>query len=134
MVDDPIIDEFLQNAYNFKPGKFYSKERIPASIESLNHLGDPTEELQQLIRSLVYSQYALQWDLITNANSLRKWHNLKELYRSKRPVVTRIGEEIYIMSKEVGYDTLEKQIELFKKFSDKYAIDNIKINDIISTI
>lgn len=134
MVDDPIIDKFLQNIYGFKPGKFYTKKRIPASIESLNHLGDPTDDIERLIRALVYSQYLLQWDFITNSNSLRKWKTLRELYKKQRPIVTSIGEEIYITSKEIGYDTLEKQRELFGKFSDKYTINSIKIKDIIRAI
>jgi len=134
MFDDPIIDSFLQSVYGFKPAIHYVKVVIPDTVKSLNSSGDPIDELVRIKRALFYAQCSLQWGFITNANSLRKWQDLKELYRKKRPIVTGIGEEIYHMSKEIGYDTLEKQRELSNRLLDKYTIDNIKLGAIVQAM
>jgi hypothetical protein len=56
---------------------------------------------------------------------------MKKLYEEKRPIVKRMGTELYSMVKETGYDTLEKQKMLFNKIADKYSIDGIKLNNIL---
>jgi len=131
MFDDPIIDSFLQKEYKFKPAIFYTPVKIPDTIEKLNSSGDPTDDLTKLKQALFYSQCALQWDAIKNAKSLRKWQDLKRRYQIRRPVVRRMGEELYLMSKENGYNKLEKQKLLFGKIADKYTIDGIKLKDIL---
>jgi hypothetical protein len=42
-----------------------------------------------------------------------------------------MGEELYYIEKENGYDTLEKQESLFDKIVDKYTIDGIKLSEIL---
>ena len=41
-----------------------------------------------------------------------------------------MGEELYHMAKEIGFDTLEKQKALFYKIGDKYTLNGIKIKDV----
>lgn len=60
-------------------------------------------------RAMFYAQFTLQWDFIEDARALRNWRALKRQYQLKRPITKRIGEELYSMAKENGYDTLEKQ-------------------------
>lgn len=131
MFDDPVVDKFLQNRYNFNTTHRYTEVVIPDTIKSLNSSRDSEFDIYRLIQSLFYSQCALQWDSIKDDKALRKWHALKRQYQNKRPRVKGMGEELYSMAKENGYDTLEKQKQLFHKIVDKYTIDGYKLSDIL---
>jgi len=129
--DDPIVNSFLHDVYHFNPIHFYTKVKMPETVKSLNSSGDLVDDLTRLKRALFYSQCALEWDSIEDKVTLRKWRELKRLYQMKRPIVKRMGEELYSMAKEDGYDTLEKQTALFDKIANKYTIDGIKISSIL---
>jgi len=130
MFDDPIVDTFLQNQYGFDPARHYVKVVIPNTIRSLQSSGDPTDELIRFKQALFFSQCALQWDSIKGARK-RAWYELKRMYLKRRPHVKRIGEDLYSMAKENGYDALENQKTLFNKIGDKYTLNDIKIKDIL---
>lgn len=131
MFDDPLIDSFLQNTYDFKPGRFYTNVKIPDTIKSLKTKGRRKNELVELKQTLFYSQFSLQWDSINDDDAIREWRDLKKLYQKWRSIVKINGEELYFMVKENGYDTLEKQKQLFHKIANKYTIDGYKLSDIL---
>jgi hypothetical protein len=119
MLDDPLIDSFLKDEYGFNPARFYVNVLIPTSVKSLCAGGDPLHDWHVFKNALLYAQYALQWDAITDSS---EWDKLKEQYKIRRPKVTAIGEELYAMSKENSYDNPEKQRILFNKIFNKYII------------
>lgn len=135
MVDDPLVDSCLQK-YGFDPARFYTNVLIPTSVESLCAGGDPSHDWYVFKNALLYSQYALQWDSMKDSS---EWEKLKEQYKIRRPKVTKIGEELYIMSNENGYDNPGKQRRLFNNILNKYTIrrDNIhcdKLRDILYVV
>lgn len=133
MFDDPIVDLFLQEKYNFDPVHFYTKVKIPYTIRSINSSIEAANDLYRLKQALLYSQFALHFDSIKSANALYRWRRLKNLYQVKRPKVKIIGEMLYSMIKEEGYDTIEKQRLILKKIGYLYTIDGIKLNDILTS-
>lgn len=78
MLDDPLIDSFLQDTYNFNPAHFYTGVLIPDTNRSLDSYGDPPYEWQIFKKALFYSQFALQWDSIKDTDALIKWDKLKK--------------------------------------------------------
>lgn len=130
MFDDPIVDMFLQNEYGFDPANHYIKEVIPDSLRRLDLSGDATDELFRLTNAMFYAQYSLQVEAIKSKEASREWSVLKKRYKEKRPIAQKIGEDLYSMAKENGYDTCEKQKALFYKIGDKYTLNGIKIRDI----
>jgi hypothetical protein len=44
-----------------------------------------------------------------------------------------MGEELYSIIKENGFDTLEKQRQIFDKIGGMYKIDDIRLDEILST-
>lgn len=130
MFDDPIVDLFLMSVYGFDPIHHYVDVVIPDTIRSLNSRGDATDDLDRMNQAMFYAQYALQWDAIKDERALRKWRALKRQYQKRRPIARRMGEELYHMAKEIGFDTLEKQKALFYKIGDKYTLNGIKIKDV----
>lgn len=133
MFDDPIVDSFLQNKYNFNPAHFYAKIKVPDTIKSLNSHPEAIDDLYRLKQALLYSQFALQFDSIIDEKALREWRKLKRLYQRKRPNVTRMGEELYTITKENGYDTIERQRAVFNKIADVYNIKGVVLKDILVT-
>ena len=134
MFDDPIIDSYLKNTYNFDPAHFYIIQKIPDTIRCLNYSGDPESDLLTLKHALYYSQSTLQWDLIGGAKSKHKWSYVKQLYKKRRPIVTKIGTDLYYMANKYGYHTLDEQRILFNQIVEKYTIDGIKLNDILGIV
>jgi len=134
MLDDPLIDSFLQDNYGFDPAYFYTRVVIPDVSKSLNSYGDSPYEWHIFKEALFYSQFSLQCDAVKDVDALRECYQLKEQYRISRPKVARIGEELYSMSKENGYDDLIKQRRLFKEIFNKYRIKSIKLSDILRII
>jgi hypothetical protein len=132
MFDDPLIDAFLQEKYHFNPAQFYTNVLIPDTIKSLDSCGDPPYEWHIFKKALFYTQFSLQWDSIMDTSALYEWDKLKERYKDRRPKVTIIGEELYHMSKENGYDSLEKQRQLCNKIFNSYRIESIKLGDILN--
>ena len=132
MFDDPLIDSFLQDKYHFNPARFYTNVLIPDTIESLNSYGDSPYEWHIFKKALFYSQFSLQWDSITDIDALHEWDKLKEQYKIRRPITAKIGEELYSMSKEIGYDKIEKQRQLCGKIFNNYRIKSIKLGDIVN--
>jgi hypothetical protein len=104
---------------------------IKETNKNLKTSRDATDELQRFNQAMFYAQYALQWDSIKDPEALRKWHAFKRRYERKRPMAKRIGSELYLMAKENGYDSQEKQKVLFNKIGDKYTICGMKIKDIL---
>jgi hypothetical protein len=68
---------------------------------------------------------------IEDVNALKEWHEYQEFYRKIHKTIAPIGEELYIIVKKSGYDTLEKQKSLFRTIIDMYTIDDIKLGDIL---
>lgn len=134
MFDDPLIDAHLHEKYGFNSAHHYTETKFPDIIKSVNSYGDPKSELIRFKSALFFSQCALQWDSINDSKAKHAWNSLKKLYKKKRPLVTKIGTDLYYMSKENGYDTLNKQRLLFNKIAQKYTIDGIKICDILHTL
>jgi hypothetical protein len=134
MLDDPLIDKILQDEkYGFNPASFYANVLIPDKNRSLDSYGDPPYEWHVFKKALTYSQFALQCDSISDVNVLDEWNKLKARYKVRRPKVTKIGEELYSMSTETEYDSIEKQQRLFGKIFNKYRINGVKLGDILNT-
>ncbi len=131
MFEDPLIDSFLQDEYHFNPVHFYTSVKIPDSFKSLDLYGDSPLEWHIFKKALFYATFSLEWDAITDVNALREWDKLRDRYKICRPMTTKIGEELYIMSKDNGYDNVEKQRRLCRKIFDKYRLDGKKLADIL---
>ena len=134
MLDDPLIDSCLQNKYGFNPANFYKNIIMPDSIEGLKSYGDPPYEWHVFKKALFYSQLGLQFDSINDGNAQQEWNNLKECYIIRRPKVTKIGEELYSLSREMGYNTIEKQRQIFNTIFNKYRINGLRLSEILGTI
>ena len=98
---------------------------------TLNSYGDSPYEWHIFKEALFYSQFSLQCDAVKDVDSLRECYKLKEQYRISRPKGARIGEELYSMSKENGYDDINKQRKLFSKILNNYRIKGVKLGDIL---
>jgi hypothetical protein len=132
MFDDPIVDKFLQETYNFNLVSRYGQVVIPQTIESVNSSGDSQFDLYRLTQALFYSQLSLQMDLIRDENTLQRWHELIELYQSNRPIAKAMGERIYHMANDIGFDTIGKQRRLFRRIVNTHSIDGHRLRDILS--
>jgi hypothetical protein len=60
MLDDVLIDSFLQTNYSFNAANFYIDIKIPENIQSLNNSGDPINDIDRLRKVLYYTQSSLQ--------------------------------------------------------------------------
>jgi hypothetical protein len=130
LLDDPIVDRFLQNTYGFNPARYYIEVKIPDTLEKLTSFGESKHDLYRLENGLFYAQSALQWDSITDQDALIKWIECKTKYGEIRPIATVLGEELYSSANRNGYDTLEKQKQCFNEIFNKYAIDGYRLCDI----
>ncbi len=132
MFEDPLIDSFLQNKYNFNPGYHYSEIDIPRSLEFLNGpFGKPQNDID-IIKSIVYyTTQLLQWDSIKDKNALQKWHDYQNTFRSWLAPIAKSGEELHAIAIENGYDSIEKQGQIIKKMFDNYSIDSVILGDIL---
>ena len=122
MLDDPLIDSFLKDKYDFNPARFYANIIMPDINNSLDQYGDPTHEWHIFKRALLYAQFSLQMDSVSDIDVRNNWDELKVQYLTRRPLTAKIGEDIYMMSNRDGYDTKEKQRNLFNKIFNKYTI------------
>lgn len=120
MVDDPLIDSFLQDKYGFNPARFYISVIMPDTNKSLDSCGDPPLEWHIFKKAVFFSQFSLQWDAIKDIDALSEWGSLKERYNIRRPRVARIGKELYSLSKDNGYSDAEKQRKPFRIIFNKY--------------
>lgn len=135
MVDDPLIDSFLKDKYGFDPAHFYKTVLIPDVVYGLELYGDPIHEWNIFKKALFYSQFSLQCDLTQNVSILREWDKLKNnQYKTRRPKTAKVGEELYSITKENGYNTIEKQRDLFNIIFNRYTIKGAKLGDILRTV
>jgi len=131
MLEDPLIDPILQDRYMFDSAYHYSED-ITRSLEILNTpFGNPQTDIDILKYTIYYTTRLLQYDSIRDTNALQKWQDYQEILRSKLRQITKSGEELYYLIKENGYDTLEKQKQIFNKISDKYTINGAKLGDLL---
>jgi hypothetical protein len=77
MFDDPLIDKFLPEKYNFNPAHFYTSVIIPDANQGLDSYGDPPYEWHRFKKALFYCQFALQCDLVSDVNVLNEKYKLK---------------------------------------------------------
>ncbi|MDH7596865.1 MAG: hypothetical protein QHG98_03855 [Methanothrix sp.] len=132
MFDDPLVDSYLQNRYGFDPAEFYIKVKIPDTIKGIKSEKKRTsDDLIILKQALFYSQFELQFTYITNEKAIHRWNSLKNMYEKKRPKVKKLGDKIYSITIETGYDTLEKQRASFDKIADMCMIKGVRLKEII---
>lgn len=132
MFDDPLIDSILQDKYNLNPAFHYTEIDMPRSIEILKSF--PTErqdDTSKILLLLYHASQLLLWDGIKDINALEKCREYQEFYRSTHPIMAKMGEELYSIVKENGYDTFDKQRRLFDIIANKYTIDGIKLSNIL---
>jgi len=119
MFDDPRVDSFLMHKYNFDPDHFYAKVKLPDAKRHLTPSSEGQFDLDKLNQAMFYSQTKLQCELVKNEEAGREWGELERLYHRYRPNVEIMGNELYSMSNDIGYDTLEKQKLLFQSIIGK---------------
>jgi hypothetical protein len=65
MFDDPLIDSFLQNIYNFNPAYHYIEVVIPSASIMLNQsFTEPERDINRIMEIFFHSSQLLQWDSI----------------------------------------------------------------------
>lgn len=132
MFDDPLVNRFLKENYNFNPAHHYTEIELRDCIDEINGIRqEPKNDIIKLLYIFFYTNQLLRWDSIKDENALQKWRKYQKLFRSKLKSIAKSGEELYSMVIEDGYDTLEKQKLLFNKIVNKYTIDGTKLSDIL---
>lgn len=126
LLEDPIIDSFLQGKYNFDLLDYYLSE-LEIAIEE--DFVDPQESsldsFSISIGALVYAGNILKWNLIGDYNALDRWHKYQRLLDKSYPIISKQGKELASIVKDNGFDMLEKRIQLANNTIKKYNIEDI---------
>ncbi len=131
MFDDPLIDSNLQDQYLFDVAYHYSED-INRSLVILNTpSGNPQTDIDILKYRIYYATRLLQYDSIKDLTALQKWQDYQKVFKSKLSEITKSGEELYHIVNEHGYDTIEKQRQIFNTIAYKYTVNGVNLGDLL---
>jgi hypothetical protein len=132
MFDDPLVNCFLQEKYNFDPAYHYTEIELHDCFNEVGEIvTEPTNDIIRMLHIFFYANQLLRWDSIKDTTAIQKWVEYQRFLRSKWQSIAESGEELYDIVKKYGYDTPEKQRRLFNKIAYKYTINGIKLCDLL---
>jgi len=126
MLEDPIVELFLQKNYNFDlrisylSAIDYCRKSIDKEIE---------DDLSRLINGIDLANYMLRWKLIDNLEAQNKWSSYLEFYKELRPHSYEIADQIvhivWIYGGAHGAEIIEKQEKIVARMIDLYQLQNV---------
>jgi hypothetical protein len=110
MLEDPLVDSFLQKSYNFDLRVPY---RHAIDYCRKNVKTETTDDLSRLLNGIDLANYMLRWSLINDKNASDDWAEYLIWYEKQRPYSYKIANQIvrvvWIHGGAHGADTIEKQ-------------------------
>lgn len=118
MLEDPVIDSFLQERYNFDLlshyGGMVELNRKNLKMESEGDLG-------RLLHGFDLANLMLCWDFIKDQDARNEWSDyLENEFQEQYPHSYKIGLETAAIARNIGLDSIEQRKEIFYELIDKY--------------
>jgi hypothetical protein len=127
LLEDFLVDSFLQNEYNFDLRYRY---KFVIEFGKKNVKKEREDYFIKLLGGLDISNYMVLWDLITDQGTRNEWFEYLEWYETQRPDGYKIGIDIANIVRENGLDAIDKQRKIITKLMDKYKLhDKIFISN-----
>lgn len=120
MLHDPLVDSRLQK-YKFDL-KAHHEAEVAEHIRQLEGLTrSPARRLDRTRWVFYYVENALYWELLIADGERNKF---QEWLDARYPDIASIGQKLLTRIKRIGFDTPEKQTQLFQEIVRRYKLDN----------
>ena len=110
MLEDPLVDSFLQKSYNFDLRVPY---RHAIDYCKKNVKTETADDLSRLLNGIDLANNMLRWSLIDDENAGADWAEYLRWYKNLRPCSYKIADEIihieWVYGGVHGAETIEKQ-------------------------
>jgi hypothetical protein len=122
MLEDPIVDSFLQESYNFdlrvpyKCAIDYCRKNVSTEV---------TDDLSRLLNGIDLANYMLRWSLVDDKNAHDDWADYLKWYKKLRPYSYKIADEIVHIVWIHGAETIERQEKVVARMVDLYQLQNV---------
>lgn len=123
MVHDPLVDIQLQT-YDFDLYEKYEKEISKRNLQE--YPKSPPEHIGRVLWAINYASNVVDWELV-RAEGDKDVSELQSLYDERFPDIAEMGQELLALVRRIGYDTPEKEHELFKEVIQKYKLSGYLI-------
>jgi hypothetical protein len=137
MLEDPIVDSFLNKKYEFDLLTEYKKglKQAKEADDGLNK--EPVMKSERLTMTLNLSKLILCWNLIKDQDKYNEWVEYKIICKTKWPIIWKMNEDalsiIQKTSQAKGLKEREKHALIFKRFDKHFGINKNNHQDAISS-
>jgi hypothetical protein len=127
MLEDPIVDSFLNKKYKFDLLIEY-KKGLKQAKKDLDRLDkEPSGKYGRLVLMLNLSKQILCWNLIKDQNTHEDWIKYKKDYKEKCPNVCKMSKDMLSIiqktSQGKGLEEREKHALIFKRFDKHFEVN-----------
>lgn len=127
LLEDPIVDSFLQDTYGFDLLKHYLYKAIPSEREFIDTYPDESNinDICKLANTFSYAGEILKWNLIDDDAAICEWREYQLLHDRTYPNISSKGEELASLAISHEFDTPEKRKQLAGIIIDRYNLRDI---------
>jgi len=123
MIHDPLVDSRLAT-YGFDLRAEYKTELKESFRQLTSHENSPSGHLSRVLWIFNYVAKMLDWEL-RYVDTKEDDNEFKLRFDKRYPDIAKEGMDLLKFVKEVGYDTPDKQVKLFRKIIRKYKLDGV---------
>ncbi len=123
MLEDPIIDLFLQEVYHFN---FVDKccERLESTKLAWRNCEEPKDRLSRIASAVLLAWEMLPWRSIKDRDAIRNWSDFLLWYSDGRPNIFLIGIQLIAIVQKIGLETLDQRKEVFSEIVKNYQLED----------
>lgn len=121
MVEDPLVEAYLYEKYNFDQAKDYLRD-LAISKRMWMFVDEPTDPLDRIANAFILTNQAIRWKLIKNRNALHIWNGYLDWLSNYCPHIFSIHLELIAIVKNRGLDTLEQRKTIVLEIIEKYQL------------
>lgn len=124
LLEDQNVDSILQNQYKIDLLTYY-KENINYVEEHAKR--ESMDQISRINSGLILANSILKWDLITDQEALKAWHNHLMWFEKQYPNIYKIGRRVALIVKQKGVSKVENHRAIVNKLIDKYKLGSILV-------
>lgn len=121
MIEDLLVNSRLQK-YGFDLQDDYETEIEMTKRQLTRFTTSPTHRLDRIHWMVNYVSYLLDWELI---NTGKGSNEFKDWFDTRYPDIANRGKKLLKMVKRIGYNTPEKQSNLYREIIRRYKLDGV---------
>jgi hypothetical protein len=121
MVEDPLVEAYLYEKYNFDQAKDYLRN-LEISKRKWMFVDEPVDTLYRIANAFIFTNQAIRWKMIKDRNALRIWNSYLDWLSNYCSHIFSIHLDLIAIVEKSGLDMLEQRKAIVLEIIEKYQL------------